>query len=153
MKICTENDCEKISNWEKVKHLVNSTDLIAVRLTLGVGSLLFGIMLMWAGDTFNRPMFSVVKDIMPELSWAWLFIVNGISTIYSLFCGLKLRMCFYFGGVLGSILWTMMSLGMLFSSMWHNTAALTSMPAASAPALALMLASWWVLYRYPRDLK
>ena len=153
MKICTENECEKVSNWEKVRHLLNSADLLAVRLTMGTASLLFGVMLLWAGDSFTRPAFAVVKTIMPELSWGWLFVVNGISTIYSLFCGLRLRMCFYFGGVLGSILWTMMSIGMLFSATLSHEDLAFAMPAASAPALAFMFASWWVLYRYPRDLK
>jgi len=153
MKICTENDCETISNIEKVKFLLNSADLLALRLAIGTASLLLGIVLLSSRDSFDRPMFSVVKDIMPQLSWAWLFIVNGISTIYSLFCGLKLRMCFYFGGVLGSILWTMMSLGMLFSTVWTTNFSEHSIHAGAAPAMAFMFASWWILYRYPRDLK
>ena len=52
------------------------SDLIASRLALFLAEALWAAMLFWPGDTFNRPTYSEMAKVAPELVWAAAF---GIS--------------------------------------------------------------------------
>ena len=54
------------------------SDLIATRLALFLAEALWAIMLFWPGDTFDRPTYSEMGKLAPELVWATAF---GISAV------------------------------------------------------------------------
>lgn len=132
---------------QKFAYLFNETDLLALRFTVGLASLVWGIMLLIPGDTFERPMFNIVGKAMDELSWSTLFLIHGISVMCSLFACFKLKVLVFSDGVLGCFLWTGMSIGMLATVV--NEVNFVSAPAASGPSLVLALATWWLLIRFP----
>ena len=45
------------------------SDLIASRLALFLAEALWAIMLFWPGDTFDRPTYSEMAKLAPELVW------------------------------------------------------------------------------------
>ena len=54
------------------------SDLIASRLALFIAETLWAIMLFWPGGTFDRPTYSEMAKVAPELVWATAF---GISAV------------------------------------------------------------------------
>lgn len=138
---------EKVTLKNKLNHLFNDSDLLAIRFMLATGSLLWGAMLLWPGDTFTRPMFSVVRQVMPEIFWAVLFLISGAAGMYSLFYGNVKRSLVWFDSLLGCFLWSSITIGMFMSAFTIGNNA--TPPAAIAPSVIMALASWWILIRYP----
>lgn len=134
---------------EKLSYLFNETDLIALRFTVAIASLTWFAMLLWPGNTFDRPMFSIVEGAMSEIAWAMLFCIHGISVLFSLFSCSKQRILIFLDGILGSFLWSGMSIGMLSTMFFHSIDSYMSMPAASGPSIIIALATWWILIRFP----
>ena len=145
--------CEQYKPAAVLCHLAFDSSTEATRVVVAVGSLLWGIMLLMPGDTFSRPMFSVLNDTLSETTWGMMFLGHGIiATISIVFsrCG---RICFIFDGVAGCFLWSAVTIGMLLSSVYHPTTPEFSFPAATSPSIAITLAAWWLLFRYPRTMK
>ena len=65
------------------------SDLIATRLTLFLAEALWAIMLFLPGDTFDRPTYSEMGKLAPELVWATAF---GISAVLQI-CIVVYRQC------------------------------------------------------------
>lgn len=65
------------------------SDLIASRLTLFLAEALWAVMLFWPGDTFDRPTYSEMSKLAPELVWALAF---GISAMLQI-CIVIYRQC------------------------------------------------------------
>ena len=57
------------------------SDLVATRLGLFLGELLWAVMLLWPGDTFDRPTYSQMGEIAPEIAWAFAFLVSAFLQI------------------------------------------------------------------------
>ena len=134
-------------------HLAFDSNTDATRVVVLIGSVLWGIMLLMPGDTFSRPMFSVLYSTAPEDVWGLMFLSHGIIAGFSIVfdrCG---RMCFVFDGVAGCLLWSAVTIGMLLSSVYNTVTPEFSFPAATSPSIAITLAAWWLLFRYPRTMK
>lgn len=127
--------------------LLRTADLVALKFTVGWASLMFGLMLLAPTVTFNRPMFSVAKEILPENVWGVLFTVHGIFALYSVLCCNRSRLLAFLDHVLGSLLWTTMTIAMCLSLVYFNVVQEFSMPAATAPAIAMMIGCWWISLR------
>ena len=65
------------------------SDLIASRLALFLAEALWAVMLVWPGDTFDRPTYSEMSKLAPELVWALAF---GISAVLQI-CIVIYRQC------------------------------------------------------------
>ena len=65
------------------------SDLIATRLALFMAEALWSIMLFWPGSTFDRPTYSEMAKLAPELVWATAF---GISAVLQI-CIVVYRQC------------------------------------------------------------
>ena len=65
------------------------SDLIASRLALFLAEALWAVMLFWPGDTFDRPTYSEMAKIAPELVWATAF---GLSAVLQI-CIVIYRQC------------------------------------------------------------
>ena len=57
------------------------SDLIATRMTLFLAEALWSIMLFWPGSTFDRPTYSEMAKLAPELMWALAFGVSAVLQI------------------------------------------------------------------------
>lgn len=54
------------------------SDLISTRLTLALAELLWCLMLLWPGDTFDRPTYTLMADAASEPVWAIIFGITAI---------------------------------------------------------------------------
>ena len=147
------NTCGKSSTVSTLCHLAFDSNTEATRVVVAIGSLLWGIMLLMPGDTFSRPMFSVLNDTLSETNWGMLFLGHGIIATLSIVFSRCGRICFIFDGFAGCFLWSAITLGMLLSAVYHPTTPEFSFPAATSPSIAITLAAWWLLFRYPRIMK
>ena len=64
-----------------VSKAIFDSDLIATRLGLFLAELLWAVMLFWPGDTFNRPTYSEMGKIAPEMFWAFAFLLSSILQV------------------------------------------------------------------------
>ena len=53
------------------------SDLVATRLALALAELAWAVMLLWPGDTFSRPTYTLMAAIAPELCWAGVFMITS----------------------------------------------------------------------------
>lgn len=63
---------------DPLSRAIFDSDLISTRLTLALAEALWCLMLLWPGDTFDRPTYSLMADAAPEMVWALIF---GITSI------------------------------------------------------------------------
>ena len=119
----------------KFWYTIFSYDLSAIRLVLFLSSILWGILLLWPGETFNRPTYEMMSMVMRETFWGIAFLIHGITGFWSS-SSTKLM---YANNLLGSFLWLGSSILMLFS--------VYPPPAAISGELILSLASVWLFIR------
>jgi hypothetical protein len=117
---------------------VSSTETMRVHIALG--SLLWGILLLTPGDTFDRPTYTYMAMIGPELAWAVAHLVHGGASMLSVLTGRRGFVVCVLDPVLGCVLWTSSAIAMLI--------AVYPLPAAIAPHLMGAAVSWWMLVRY-----
>lgn len=115
------------------------SDLIITRMMLGFSEILWAILLLWPGDTFNRPTYHVMAEVMPEEAWALIFAATGVMqfTIVGMehFHSTFAR---YFAGW-NAVLWVFVVVGMFLS--------VYPPPAAISGEVALMLSAVWIWIR------
>lgn len=115
------------------------SDLIATRLALALAELLWATMLFWPGDTFQRPAYSLMREIAPELTWATVFLITSalqyaIVATYS--C--RTRLAHWFA-TWNAFLWVMTVTAMMLS--------IYPPPAAIGGEIALMVSAVWIWVR------
>ena len=115
------------------------SDLVATRLALAFAEMCWAIMLLWPGDTFGRPTYTVMAQIAPELCWAVAFFATSILqfTIVALdLC--KTRAAWVFSGW-NTALWLTSIVAMIVS--------VQPPPAAIGGEMALALSALWIFAR------
>lgn len=122
----------------KFLFLTASTD--TVNLFLCVSSLLWAALLLWPGHTFDRPTYSMMGQLAPEVAWGIAHLIHSLAGLYALFLGRNNRTLFALDPVLGCFLWTTSAIAMCLS--------VYPPPAAIAPHIIGAFASWWLLVRY-----
>jgi hypothetical protein len=93
-----------------------------------------------------------MAQIMDENMWAFLWLVQGATMLWSLFTGYRNCWLMCIDAMLGVMLWTV-CVGSAFIVYWPMadwwTAVMTyKPPAAMAGEMGMIAASWWVLVRY-----
>ena len=125
-----------INFFRHVSRAIFDSDLVATRLTLAVAELCWSIMLFWPGDTFERPTYSVMGVLAPEIAWACAFLFSGVFQAYiALYrkCNTTAAHAF---GVWNAGLWLVTVAAML--------ASVYPPPAAIGGEFALMLSAVWI---------
>lgn len=115
------------------------SELISSRIILGMGELFWAIMLFWNGDTFSRPTYSHMAEIMAENYWAILFLISAILQIYIVISSrfhTSFARCFAFWNM---ILWVYTVISMLLS--------VYPPPAAIGGEIAIAIAAVWIWIR------
>lgn len=112
------------------------SDLVATRMTLSFAEFAWCIMLLWPGDTFDRPTYLGMASIASELWWAAAFGVSAciqLGIVVFWLCGTRLANWF---GIWNGLLWSVSVPSMLLS--------VYPPPAAVGGEVALMLAATWI---------
>lgn len=115
------------------------SDLIATRLALSLAEALWAIMLFWPGDTFDRPTYSAMAKLAPELVWATAF---GISAVLQI-CIVVYRQCCkpwaHIFAALNALLWC--------ASVVLMVKGVHPPPAAIGGDVALAVSALWIAIR------
>ena len=123
----------------RLAHIAFYSDLHATRFTLGLAEILWSITLLWPGDTFGRPTYTVMSRVMSEESWGFIFLLSGITQFSILFSGdFHGRFSILFAGW-NAALWWFVVVAMYLS--------VFPPPAAISGELALSVAALWVYIR------
>lgn len=125
--------------WRRVVYLAYYSDLHCARLLLAMAELIWSIALFIPGETFDRPTYSVMSSVMPELAWASLFGVMGSIQLYVLLLGnYHDRFAVWFAGINQTVWW------FVVISMYISV---FPPPAAISGELALAIGASWVWIR------
>jgi len=124
----------------RLSFLLWKTDLVGTRFFLSLGAIMWGVLLLWEGDTFSRPTYSLMGSFASETTWGILFLVQGVVAGIGLLWDKGDKTLFFLDALLGCILWTVSCLAMLW--------AVSPPPAAISSEISAAFAAWWVLVRY-----
>ena len=126
--------------FTRLWYLLMRADLDGIRFFLALSSLLWGLLLLAPGETFERSTYTIMAKMADEWVWAAAHLVHGFAALASLFGVTIRRISFTLGPLLGAFLWTFSSIAMM--------AAVHPLPAAIAPHLVGSVAAWWLLVRH-----
>lgn len=115
------------------------SDLHGTRFLLTIAEALWAITLFAPGETFDRPTYRVMSEIMSENAWALVFLFSAV-TQFSILIRMDYHSRFstYFAGW-NSVLWWFVVVSMHLS--------VTPPPAAVSGELALAIGAAWVWIR------
>lgn len=115
------------------------SDLVATRVSLAIGEAFWAIMLLWPGDTFDRPTYRVMSHVMNEEAWGLVLMISA-ATQMTIVVGQYFHEWWarVFAGW-NAILWCFLCVSMMLS--------VSPPPAAIGGELALAFAAWWVWLR------
>lgn len=115
------------------------TDLIASRMTLALGELAWAVMLLWPGDTFDRPTYAHMAMVVNEEFWGIIFLVSCFTQMTIVLSNdLHTRFSRYFAGW-NAALWIYTVVSMLMS--------VYPPPAAIGGEIALAFSAGWIWLR------
>jgi hypothetical protein len=130
---------------DKILSIVFFSDLHGVRFTLGLAELIWAITLLWPGETFGRPTYTVMAHVMSENAWGLVFLMSALTQFGILFKGdYHSRFATYFAGW-NLALWLYVVISMYLS--------VSPPPAAISGEAALVLSAGWVWIRSGYEVK
>lgn len=122
-----------------ITHALFDSDMVSIRLVLGIAEFFWCSMLLWPGDTFARPTYQILGILMPELCWAFVFGVTSILQFHIAF-----QRCWYEPWARVFATWN--------ASLWFLTVGSMILsvyppPAAVGGEMALAIAALWIWAR------
>ncbi len=115
------------------------SDLHGVCVVLGLSEILWAMTLLWPGDTFGRPTYSGMSQVMSEHAWGLVFLISGLTQFGIVGKGdYHSRFATYFAGW-NLALWLYVVMSMYMS--------VFPPPAAISGEAALTIAAGWVWVR------
>jgi hypothetical protein len=127
----------------RIRYMLFVSSVEPLRLTIGLGSLLWAALLFWPGNTFARPVYHYMGVIGPEEAWAIAHLIHGVTAVFSMLTGAKGKLIWFADPILGCVVWTSSAIAMM--------ASVSPLPAAIAPHIVSAVVSWWLLVRYQGD--
>lgn len=115
------------------------SDLISTRLTLALAEALWFFMLLWPGDTFDRPTYFLMSLAAPECVWALIF---GVTAVLQFI--IVLRGCFQDGWARIFATW---NAGLWCYTVGSMMLSVYPPPAAIAGEISLTVAALWIWAR------
>lgn len=136
---------------ERARFALLCSDMLATRLWLAFGSLIWAALLFWPGDLFDgtRQTYVVMARMGSETLWASMFLLNGAAALVTLLLPVRNRLLLVLDAFLGCALWTAATLA-CFSAHFNGWSTYNP-PAAMSAEVVAMLASWLHLIRYWAD--
>jgi hypothetical protein len=125
--------------FDSISYALWDSELISSRIILAMGELFWAIMLFWNGDTFSRPTYSHMAEVMSENCWAILFLFSATIQI-GIVLSDKLHSTFarYFA-FWNMLLWCYTVVSMLLS--------VYPPPAAIGGEIAIAISAMWIWIR------
>ena len=127
----------------RIRYMLFVSSIEPLRLTIGLGSLLWAAMLFHPGDTFAIPGYAFMASVASEYAWGLAHLTHGVTAVYSMLTGAKGRLIWFADPILGCVLWTSTAVCLIASG--------PPLHAAIAPDVVGALVSWWLLVRYRGD--
>lgn len=115
------------------------SDLVATRVSLAIAEFLWAVMLLWPGDTFDRPTYRVMSHIMSEEAWGLILMLSAATQITIVMAEEYHHWFARLFAAWNACLWGFLCVSMLQS--------VTPPPAAIGGELALAFAAMWVWLR------
>lgn len=115
------------------------SDLIATRVILAIAEAFWALMLWWPGETFGRPTYTLMSQVMPEDVWAIVFTVTACMQAHIVISAKYRGALARWFALWNATLWMFIIASMLMS--------VYPPPAAIAGEIALMLGAVWVWIR------
>lgn len=115
------------------------SDLVATRVSLAIGEFLWAMMLLWPGDTFERPTYLVMSHTMSEEMWGLILLLSAATQIT-----IVMGDYYHHGMARAFACWNACLWGFLCASMLLSV---SPPPAAIGGELALAFAAFWVWIR------
>jgi hypothetical protein len=124
---------------DSVSRVLWDTDLISSRLTLALGEIFWGIMLLWPGQLFDSPIYAHMALTLSATSWGLIFLLTALAQLCIVITdALHCNLARYFSGW-SMVLWLYVSLTMLIS--------IYPPPMAIGGEIALAMSATWVWLR------
>ena len=115
------------------------SDLHTTRFTLSIAEAIWAMTLLWDGNTFDRPTYMQMAQVMSENAWGFIFLISSVTQASILVIGdYHSRFSTYFAGW-NCALWLYVTISMYMS--------VTPPPAAISGEVALALAAGWIWIR------
>lgn len=146
----------------RMYYLVFKSDLMAVRLTLGLGAVFIGLGFLWPVPVFptaaqlaagtGRHTYALMAQIAPEWLWGVMFLTQGTIMLWSLVLDYRNKLLLWIDACFGSVLWSV-AIGACYLAYWPGFENIMSYrpPAIMGGEVAAAFASWWVFVRYHFD--
>lgn len=115
------------------------SDLVATRVSLAIGEFLWATMLLWAGDTFDRPTYKVMANVMSEEAWGVVLLLSAVTQITIVMSEQYHEKWARVFAAWNAALWVFLCASMMLS--------VSPPPAAIGGELALAFAATWVWLR------
>jgi hypothetical protein len=124
----------KKTAWQRLL----DSDSVGSRITLAIGEFFWAIMLLWPGDTFDRPTYAYMATTMSEEFWGIVFLISGIIQLTIVLKNYINLWSWYFAG------WNFCLWAYVVSSM---LASVNPPPAAIGGEIALAFSAGWIWLR------
>lgn len=123
----------------RFKYIALFGNMHSARFTLALAETIWGITLLWPGDTFDRPTYSLMSLVASENVWGLVFLATALIQWGVLFSGkYHDRFAVAFAAWNASLWW--FTITSMYMSIYPP-------PAAISGELALSLAATWVFIR------
>lgn len=124
---------------DRLAEVLFDTDMVGVRVTLAIAEFLWAAMLLWPGDTFDRPTYTLMARVMSETLWGFTFLLTAWAQWSLVMIGdFQCRFARVFAAW-NSTLWVFVCGSMYFS--------VYPPPAAISGESALALGASWIFLR------
>ena len=115
------------------------SDLVATRISLAIGELAWSIMLLWPGETFNRPTYTVMSQAMNEELWGLVLLLSGATQITIVMTDEYHHWFSRIFAAWNGMIWAFLVVSMMIS--------VSPPPAAIGGEIAMACAALWVWLR------
>ena len=116
------------------------SDLIASRITLAIAEFAWAVMLLWPGNTFDRPTYTHMAMIFNEEVWGVLFLLSCVTQVTIVLTDdLCSRFARYFAGW-NAVLWLYVGVVSPLMSVYPP-------PAAMGGEMAVAISAMWIWLR------
>jgi len=119
--------------------LLWDSDLVGTRFILAIAEFLWALMLVWPGDTFERPTYLVMSHVFNEPTWAFVFLASSITQMTIILQDdFHSKFARYFAAY-NATMWSFVVVSMLLS--------VYPPPAAIAGEIAIAIGAFWIWAR------
>lgn len=115
------------------------TDLTNTRVTLAFAEFLWAVMLFWPGETFNRPTYFMMSNVMSEITWGFVFLASSMVQLYIALFNHQNRDWAKVFANWNAVLWVFVVGAAMLS--------VSPPPAAMAGEISLACAAFWIWFR------